>query len=166
MRVPQYLADQHVCFETLAHPPAFTAQKRARFLRIPGRHVIKSVVLMSGRGPVLAVLPATRQVDLAKVAVALGVTVRLATEEELVDVFRDCERGALTPFGSLYGLTTLLDDSVPSDDLIVFEAQRHGVAIRMRCRDYEMLEHPRRVPLAAMRRMAPMTHPRGDQRLL
>jgi Ala-tRNA(Pro) deacylase len=149
MRVPQYLADQHVRFETLAHPPAFTAHRRAHVLRIPGRHVVKSVVLMSGRGPVLAVLPATRHVDLAKVAAALACDVRLATEEELIDVFRDCERGALTPFGSLYGLTTLLDDAVPAEDLIAFEAQRHGLAIRMRCRDYELLEHPRRVPLAA-----------------
>jgi Ala-tRNA(Pro) deacylase len=149
MRVPQYLAEQHVCFETLVHPPAFTAQKRARFLRIPGRHVIKSVVLMSGRGPVLAVLPATKHVDLAKARAALAADVRLATEEELADVFRDCERGALTPFGSLYGLTTLLDAAVPSEDLVAFEAQRHGVAIRMRCRDYELLEHPRRVSLAA-----------------
>jgi Ala-tRNA(Pro) deacylase len=149
MRVPQYLADQHVRFETLAHPPAFTAQRRAHFLRIPGRHVIKSVVLMSGRGAVLAVLPATKHVDLAKAAAALAADVRLATEDELIDVFRDCERGALTPFGSLYGLTTLLDDGVLADDLIAFEAQRHGLAIRMRCRDYELLEHPRRVALAA-----------------
>lgn len=149
MRVPQFLADQQVAFETLVHPPAFTAQKRARFLHIPGRHVIKSVVLMTGRGPMLAVLPAPKHVDLARLAQALETEVRLATEDELSELFRDCERGALTPFGRLYGLTTLLDATLKPDDLIVFEAQRHGLAIRMRCGDFVKLEQPRRMRLAA-----------------
>jgi Ala-tRNA(Pro) deacylase len=156
MRVPQFLADEHVVFETLVHPPAFTAQKRARFLHIPGRQVVKSVVLMTPRGPVLAVLPAPERVDLVKVAAVLECAVRLASEEEIVELFRDCERGALTPFGRLYGLSTLLDDGLAPDDLIVFEAQRHGVAVRMRCRDYERLEQPRRLALAARPGLVPL----------
>jgi len=149
MFVSQFLADQHVTFETLVHPPAFTAQKRARFLHIPGRHVVKGVVLLTGRGPVLAVLAAPRHVDLVKVARALETEVRLASEAELIELFSDCERGALTPFGRHYGLITLLDAAIAPDDLIVFEAQSHGLAIRMRCRDYERLEQPRRLPLSA-----------------
>jgi Ala-tRNA(Pro) deacylase len=154
MLVPQFLADQQVAFETLVHPPAFTAQKRARVLHIPGRHVIKAVVLITGRGTMLAVLPAPLHVDLAKVAVALETEVRLASEDDVVDVFRDCERGALTPFGRLYGLTTLLDLSLAPQDYIVFEAQRHGVAIRMRCCDFELLEQPRRMALSSRLRLS------------
>jgi Ala-tRNA(Pro) deacylase len=148
MLVPQFLADQHVAFETLVHPPAFTAQKRARVLHIPGRHVIKAVVLITGRGTMLAVLPAPLHVDLGKVAAALETEVRLASEDDVAEVFRDCERGALAPFGRLYGVTTLLDDSVAPEDFIVFEAQRHGLAIRMRCGDFELLEEPRRMALS------------------
>jgi Ala-tRNA(Pro) deacylase len=149
MFLSQFLADQHVAFETMVHPPAFTAQKRAKFLHIPGRQVVKCVVLCTGRGPVLAVLPAPRRVDLRRVVLALETDVRLAAEQEVIEVFRDCERGALTPFGRLYGLTTILEDSIAPETLIVFEAQSHGVAIRMRCRDYELLERPRRLAFAA-----------------
>jgi Ala-tRNA(Pro) deacylase len=148
MQVPEFLSDQHVAFETMVHPPAFTAQKRAKFLHISGRRVIKSVVLVTGRGPALAVLPASLRVDLQRVRQVLETDVRLASEAEVIELFHDCERGAVTPFGRLYGLSTLLDNSIAPDTLIVFEAQRHGLAIRMLCRDYEHLERPRRLTFA------------------
>jgi Ala-tRNA(Pro) deacylase len=99
----------------------------------------------------LAVLPAPMHVDLGKVAAALQTEVRLAAEDDVVAVFPDCERGAAAPFGRLYGVPTLLEDSVAPDDHIVFEAQRHGMAIRMRCRDFERLEEPQRMALARLR---------------
>lgn len=148
MFLSQFLTDRHVAFETMIHPPAFTAQKRAKFLHIPGRQVVKCVVLITGRGPVLAVLPAPWHVDLHRVGQAMETAVRLAIESEVIDLFRDCERGALTPFGRLYGLTTILEDSIAPETQIAFEAQSHGLAIRMRCRDYELLEQPRRMAFA------------------
>jgi Ala-tRNA(Pro) deacylase len=144
MRIAQYLADQQVAFETVLHPPAFTAQKRAKFLRVPGRQVVKSVLLALPHGFALAVLPATEQIDLAAVAAILGAPVRLAGETQLAELFRDCEHGALTPFGRLYGLLTLLEEAIPLEAQIVFEAQQHAVAIRMACRDFVRLEQPRR----------------------
>lgn len=148
MFLSQFLADQHVAFETMIHPPAFTAQKLAKFLHIPGRQVVKCVVLITGTGPVLAVLPAPWRVNLDLVRQGLKTAVRLASEDEVIDLFRDCERGALTPFGRLYGLTTILEAAIAPETLIVFEAQSHGIAMRMRCRDYEMLEQPRRLAFA------------------
>lgn len=150
-RIPQFLSEHQVRFETVVHPPAFTAQKRAQRLHVPGRLLAKSVLLATGRGYFLAVLPATHQVDLAALQTALGTSVRLATEEEIAGVFRDCEWGALAPFGTLYGLPTLLDDSFDPESIIVFEAQFHAITIRMGCRDYEALERPRRLPFAVRR---------------
>ncbi|MCI0683072.1 MAG: YbaK/EbsC family protein [Gemmataceae bacterium] len=148
MFLSQFLADQHVAFETMLHPPAFTAQKLAKFLHIPGRQVVKCVVLITAAGPVLAVLPAPWRVNLDRVRHGLRTDVRLAGEAEVIELFRDCERGSLTPFGRLYGLTTILEAALAPETLIVFEAQSHGVAIRMRCRDFEMLEQPRRLAFA------------------
>ena len=148
MFLSQFLADRRVAFETMFHPPAFTAQKRAKYLHLPGKQVVKCVVLMTGQGPVLAVLQAPRHVDLSRVSFTLQTQARLATEDEVIDLFRDCERGAVTPFGRLYGLTTILEDSISPETHIAFEAQRHGVAIRMRCCDFEMLEQPRRMAFA------------------
>jgi Ala-tRNA(Pro) deacylase len=145
------LATKKVPFDTLFHPPAYNAHKLAKYLRVPGKRVAKCVLLVSPAGPVLAVLPATHQVDPAAVARELGGTFRLAEEREVAAVFRDCEWGALVPFGTLYGLPTILDEAVDPDTEIVFEAHGHAVAIRMRCRDFERLERPRRCRFARHR---------------
>jgi Ala-tRNA(Pro) deacylase len=148
VRVPNYLTDLHVPFETVVHPPAFTATKRARILHVPGKLLAKSVLLAGPRGHVLAILPATHQIDLAVAAEALEGPVRLARVEEISEVFRDCEWGVLVPFGTLYGLPTILDESFDSEALLIFEAHLHALAIRMLCRDFERLEKPRRIAFA------------------
>ena len=121
MLVPEFLAEKQVAFETLLHPPAFTAQKRARFLHIPGKQVAKTLLLAGPRGYVLAVLPSTYHIDTAMLADAFGGAVRLANGQEIADVFRDCEWGVVPPFGTLYGLSTIVDDSIDGESSLVFE---------------------------------------------
>lgn len=148
MFLPQFLSDHRVAFETVVHPPAYTAQKRAKFMGVSGHHVAKNVLLRGPEGFFLAILPATRIIDLDALARHLGGAVRLASEAEIAEVFRDCELGALTPFGSLYGLPTILEASLPGDADLVCGAQRHAVAVRIRCGDFEKIEKPRRVGFA------------------
>ena len=144
MRVDQFLSDQHIAFETVVHAPAYTAQRRAHYVHVPGRQVAKSVLLAGPTGYVLAVLAATHQIDLRAVRKALGYPLRLANHLEIADLFRDCEWGALTPFGALYGLVTIVDVSLDPDAHITFEAQMHAITISMHYRDFERLEQPRR----------------------
>jgi len=148
MRVSQYLSDQHIAFEEMVHPPAYTSQKLARFLHISGRQVVKSILLKGPGGFFLGVLPAAQLIDLPRLSEQMGSAIRLATVEELYERFPDCEWGALMPFGRLYGMATILEAAIPLDATIVFEAQRHAVAIKMQCRDYVQLEHPSRMHFA------------------
>ena len=148
MRVVEYLTERHVPYETMVHPPVFTAQRRAHLLHIPGRRVMKTVLLATPIGYCLAVLPASQRVDLAAVGERLGQPVRLACESEIAETFTDCERGVMVPFGSLYGVKVLLDSEIEPDAWIVFEGERHFITIRMRCRDFDMLEKPLRFPFA------------------
>ena len=148
MQVPQYLVTQQVPFETLVHPPGYSAQKRAKYLHIPGRQVAKILLLAGPEDYFLAVLPATHHVDMDVLGAALGGPVRLATAEEIARVFRDCEWGVVSPFGSLYGLATVIDVSLAPEATLVFEGQTHTEAIRMKCRDFERLERPVRLRFA------------------
>ncbi len=161
MRVMQFLSDQHIAFEEMLHPPAFTAQKLAKSLHISGHQVMKSILLKGLRSFILAVLPAAQAIDLSRLSGPLGGTVRLATIDELNAHFADCEAGALMPFGRLYGLTTILEATIPLETTIVFEAQRHAVAIKMLCRDYVNLEHPERLAFARDRVMPDSCRPRA-----
>ena len=148
MRVSDFLSESHVAYETMVHPPVFTAQRRAHLLHITGKRVIKAVLLASPRGFFLAVLPASQRVDLAAVSRHFDTNVRLADESDIAKTFSDCERGVMVPFGRLYGVKTLLDASIESDMWIVFEAERHFLTIRMWCRDFEKLEQPVRFAFA------------------
>ncbi len=148
MRVPDFLAEQDVPFESLLHPPAFSAQKRAKYLHVPGVRVAKSVLLAGPDGYVLAVLPATHHVDTERLACELGGPVRVAAEREVAEVFRDCEWGVVLPFGSLYGVPTILEDELGGEVLMVFEGNSHMEAVRLLCRDFERLERPRRLHFA------------------
>jgi Ala-tRNA(Pro) deacylase len=148
MRIDDFLARQRVNYEPVPHPPAFTAQRRAKFLHLSGRQVAKCILLRGPAGYLLAVLPATHHIDTDLLARELGGPVRLADDREITEVFRDCEWGVVPSFGSLYGLPTLLDDSLSPDALLVLETHTHVDAVRLRCRDFERLERPRRLLFA------------------
>lgn len=148
MGIADYLAEERIDFEWLPHAPAYTAQKRAKYLQVPGEHVAKCVLLVGPVGHLLAVLPATHQVDTRALAEQLGGKVRLASDAEITQVFRDCEWGVVSPFGSRYGIPTLLEDSIAPDARIVLETHTQFEAVRLRCRDFERVENPRRLRFA------------------
>jgi len=143
MTIQDFLNEQNVAFDTIEHAPTYTAQSLAQAVHTPGQEVAKTVLLKVDDGYLLAVLPATYEIDFGRVASALGgKRAELADEEDCGDRFADCELGALPPFGSKYGLRTIVDKSLLEDEHIIFEGNTHHEAIRMRCDDYISLEDP------------------------
>src|SRR5436309_9394307 len=144
MNVQNFLQQRNVPFRMLDHEPTYAAQRLAQIVHVSGEEVAKVVLLRADDGYVLAVLPATRSVNIDRVRELVGAAaVKLATEPECGTCFPDCELCALPPFGSKYGLRTLVDRSLSEDDEIVFEGNTHHEAIRMKFRDYLELERPR-----------------------
>jgi Ala-tRNA(Pro) deacylase len=149
MSIDEYLKQSHIPFETLLHAPAPSATRLAQSLHMPGRRVAKSVLVRGDDRYYLAVLPATHRIDPNRLAAVLVAgELRLATEEEIELLFVDCERGALPPFGSLYGLLTVADESLVGDVEFVFEGNVRHQGVRMRFRDYEAIEAPIRARFA------------------
>ena len=75
---------------------------------------------------------------------SLGVRkIELADEDQLSALFPDCALGAEPPFGALYGLETLMDETLKNDPYILFQAGTHELAIRMDLDDYLRLANPR-----------------------
>lgn len=144
MKLEEFLNSRHIRFERLPHRPAYTANRLAQMLHVPGQEVAKTVLLRTSHGYALAVLPANFQVDIEQIRNELGEEwVEIASEEEMCRLFPDCELGAQPPFGSLYDLPTIVDETLTGDEQIVFEGQNHEEAIRMAYHDFEELEHPR-----------------------
>ena len=149
MCVRAYLQVQRVPFEVLLHRPTPSATRLAQSVHEPGHRVAKVVLLRAGERFALAVLPATRRIEWERLPEVLGTrAVGLATEDEVEAVFVDCQRGALPPFGRLYGLTTVVDSSLAEADDIVFEGNTRHEGLRIRFRDFEALEQPIRAQFA------------------
>src|SRR5690606_18754923 len=54
----------------------------------------------------------------------------------------DTEVGALPPFGSMSGITTIMDKKLQGMSELIFEGNRHDEAVRMSFAEYERLEKP------------------------
>ena len=151
MCIRNYLQNRHVRFEVLLHRPAPSAARMAETVHVPGRTVAKGVLVRADGSFVLAVLPSTHRIDLDRLAAILGVEeVRIATEPEVMAIFHDCERGALPPFGRIYGLSTIVDTALAGGSEIVFVGNSRHEGVRMRFRDYEAIESPMRGRFASM----------------
>ena len=149
-RMTQMLDDAAVGYEVIHHRADYSAMETAEDTHTPGRQFAKSVVVSTPEGYAMAVLPATKRVDLPKFAQVVGsAEVGLATEDAIQALFPDCQVGAEPPFGRLYGLPVYVDESLAEQEQITFNAGTHDEAIRMRYTDYERLEQPRLARFAA-----------------
>ena len=145
MKLQDFLTEKHVPFEVLPHRATYDSQRMAQSLHVSGHEVAKTVLLRcSGKAPyVVAVVPASRQIDLVKAGEAVGTgPAELATEQEMHNHCPECEIGALPPFGSCYDMKTISDDSLADQEQILFEGDNHEESIRMKYNDFVELEHP------------------------
>ncbi len=145
MNIQDFLREHDISFEVIRHRPTYDAQRMAQAVHVSGTEVAKTVLLRANSGYLylVAVLPATKHVDLDKVQLVMGGSkLELATEQEISQHCPDCEVGALPPFGSQYGMKTLIEGTLFEDPEIVFEGNSHDEAIRMNLDDYRRLEQP------------------------
>src|SRR5690349_21088008 len=151
MNIQRFLNERRVPFDILTHEPTYDAQHMAQAVHVPGHEVAKTVLLRADHAYsyIVAVVPATRMIDFRKACHALGGTdLALATEVEMANLCPDCEIGALLPFGSKYGVKTVVDESLSEDEYIVFEGNTHAEAIRMKFANFCNLEHPLVLPIS------------------
>ena len=141
-RIKFHLDENKIPYSLLTHPSSYTAQGAAAVMHVPGREVAKTVVVQAGKNYYLVVLPASLHVKPEKLAQVIGRPTRLATEDEFVSLFPDCELGAMPPLGELYGLTVYVDESLAADKEIIFNAGTHRDAVRMNYQDFVRLAEP------------------------
>ena len=143
MNFQAYLDEAGIPYRLSHHSAAFTAQDLAALEHVPGRQVIKTVVVRADGEFVICALPASHRIDFQELRKQLQATeIELAEEKKLAELFPDCELGAGPPVGLLYGMTTLMDESLIADDRVTFHAGSHDAAVTMRLADYRRLAQP------------------------
>lgn len=143
-RLAEYLEQHHIQFTTRKHPITYTASRTAAITHTRGKEFAKTVVLRVDGKPLMAVIPANTHIDLKRVKEMTGSNdVRLANERENGFFFDDCWNGAMPPFGNLYRMDVIADETLHADREIAFNAGNHQEIVRMAMTDYERLVHPK-----------------------
>ena len=143
-KLREFLDSHNIRYLIFSHSVAYTAQGIAALTHISGKELAKTVIVRINGDLAMAVVPASRHVDLSLLKRALGAqTVELASEQEFRDKFPDCEAGAMPPFGNLYGMAVYADESLNSLKEITFNAGTHRDLMRMDWVDLVRLVEPR-----------------------
>jgi Ala-tRNA(Pro) deacylase len=138
-----YLDRNSIPYVHSTHPVAYTAREVAAVEHMPLHKLAKTVIFATGDGYGMAVVPADAFVDPEGLRKLLGVdALRLATEEELAELFPSSELGAMPPFGELFGLPVFFDHSLVSETFIAFNTGTHRDLIQMNLEDFLRLVQP------------------------
>lgn len=143
-KLKEYLDSQNIEYVSIYHAAASTSQRIAATSHIPGKELAKTVMLKVDGKMVMAVLPASHNInfDLFK-KTANADRVELAGEMAFVNLFPDCEVGAMPPFGNLYGMDVYVAKILSEDEDIAFNAGTHTELIRMAYEDFLKTVNPK-----------------------
>jgi Ala-tRNA(Pro) deacylase len=71
-KLQDYLDRHEIQYVTISHSPAYTAQRIAELTRIPGKELAKTVIVKIDDKFAMAVLPASRRVNLRHLQESIG----------------------------------------------------------------------------------------------
>jgi Ala-tRNA(Pro) deacylase len=142
LTLQEYLDDNHVPYDVMVHKRTGCSYDTVRATHVPADRVAKAVVLTREGGYVVAVVPAAAQVRLDVIERMLHCRVELATEDEICELFPDCDVGAVPPVPEAYAVEAFVDESFDKQPDVYLEGGDHrslvhisGDAFRMLMKD-------------------------------
>ncbi|GAB4501417.1 MAG: Cys-tRNA(Pro) deacylase [Anaerolineales bacterium] len=144
--ITRFLDGQKVVYSAFETPAEkLGAEETARFLGIAPERVFKTIVITREKGkPLLAVIPGPAQVDLKKLAAALGEKkVSLPSERE-AEALTGLQAGGISPLALINkGFQTVIDASAQTLREIHISGGQRGLNIRLPVSDLARLTRAR-----------------------
>lgn len=134
-----YLDRWGVEYDVVPHAHTNSSLKTAEAAHVPGDNLAKCVMTEDYRGYLMVVVPASHEVEFSRLDEELDRRLELASEEELADIFVDCELGAIPPLGEAYGVDVAVDSKLAQCDDVYFEAGDHAELLHLRGEDFRDL---------------------------
>jgi Cys-tRNA(Pro)/Cys-tRNA(Cys) deacylase len=119
------------------HDPAATSfgLEAAEKLGLDPARVFKTLVVAAGSELVVAVLPVAHQLNLKRLAKALGVKKTAMADVRQVERATGFVVGGVSPLGQKKRLATVIDDSAKGHETIFVSAGRRGLDIELSPQD-------------------------------
>lgn len=150
LTLQEYLDDRHVSYDIMRHKRTHCAFDTVRTSHVPADRMAKAVVLTREGGFVVAIVPATARVRLDVIERALKCPVDLATEDEICELFPDCDLGAVPAVAEAYAVDAFIDDSFDKQPEIYLEGGDHRSLVHMTGESFRaIMKDARRASIAA-----------------
>jgi Ala-tRNA(Pro) deacylase len=141
--VRRWLDAERVAYDVLEHAATYTALAEAGAADVPPASTAKVLALRHGERYRLAVIPASRRLDVERVRELLEEgDLRLASEAELEADFPLFEVGALPPLGPLLPVPEVVDVRLLYRDRIVCPGGDHRHSLRLDPRELIRVMEP------------------------
>lgn len=148
-QIQDILKQHNVWFETFTHDPVTTSEEAAA-LRVGytieqgAKALIIQIKLRGGeRQFIMCVLPGNRRVVSKKIReMTQSSEIRFATKEEIGSLVEGLVRGAVPPFGNLFGLPVYIDTHLLKNEKIIFNAGDREFSLGMYLKDYLEIVQP------------------------
>ncbi len=155
-KLKDFLERNEIKYELIHHPTTYTAQLTATSSHVKPEELAKVVMVNRDGVLAMAVVPATRRVDLTALHIASGAgSLRLASELEFKQQFPDCDAGAMPPFGNIYGMEVFVDEGLVKNARIAFNAGSHDEVMRLAYEDFACTVQPKVLSFATTAERAP-----------
>ena len=142
-KVEGYLKKAKVKFEGIGHRTVYTAYDLAQTLKKDLKEVAKTLVVKADNVYKLVIVPASSRLDLKKLKKALKAkTLKIVDEKTMSKVFK-IKPGAISAFGNLHQVETLVDKSLLRAKDSIFEVGNFTDWVRMKVKDFIKLEEAR-----------------------
>ena len=138
-RLKDYIDGRGISYDTVAHHRTSTSRQSAIAAHVPGSMMAKSVVVHHELGYALAVVPSTHRIELGTLQDVMDRRLGLASEDEVVSLFGDCDTGAIPPIGAAYDVPVIVDDSLGGAADIYFEGGDHRTLVHVSGKDFRNL---------------------------
>ena len=139
LTLQEYLDDHHVPYDVMLHKRTHCAFDTARATHVPGERLAKAVVLTREGGFVIAVVPATARVRVDVIERMLHCRVQLATEDEISELFPDCDLGAVPAVPEAYAVDAFVDESFDKQPDVYLEGGDHRSLVHMTGADFRSI---------------------------
>jgi Ala-tRNA(Pro) deacylase len=127
-----YLDQRGARYEVSTHGHSRSSLETARCANVSPGQLAKSVILEDEDGCVMAVVPADKMIMLGEFSRFVGRhRLKLAGEARITALFDDCDPGAIPPVGMAWGVPTIVDDELETNDVVYMEGGDHERLLRM-----------------------------------
>ena len=135
-KLEKFLTENKIKYELHEHKKVFTAHDEAQTQHIKTKEIANVVLVRSDKSFALVIVPAQKYVEFKKVKKALKAKkVSMAKESDITKILKT-KVGLIHPFGNLYELPVLLDNSLAKQKKLHASAGSYTESIELKVSDF------------------------------